>query len=304
MSSTYTGRHRPPTRAERRAMERRTRAPKSFGPGYALPTAAAATLVLTAAGATAAQASLGSLPTTSAQGALQAAPAADQAADQAAVADSAREQFATQLADTSTLNERRKASTGSVAQDQGRTQEKERVARKKEREEAAKKKAAAERSEESSASRSSARTSTSGASDSGSSEASGPESWVQPLENVVFTSPYGARWGRLHAGQDYAASIGTPLRSMSSGTVVYAGAMQGYGNTVDIKYWDGTVSRYGHMDSIAVSVGQKVSPGEVVGATGNTGRSTGPHLHVEIHPGGGEAIDPAPWFAERGLSLS
>lgn len=89
---------------------------------------------------------------------------------------------------------------------------------------------------------------------------------------------------------------------MSSGVVTYAGQMSGYGNIVQIRYWDGTVSYYGHMNSIAVRVGQKVQPGQFVGQLGNTGQSTGPHLHLEIRPGGGAPINPEPWMAARGIA--
>lgn len=125
--------------------------------------------------------------------------------------------------------------------------------------------------------------------------------WQLPLTNPVQTSGFGYRWGRLHAGEDYAASIGTNLVSMSTGTVVLASAQSGYGNMVQIRYWDGTVSYYAHMSGISVSVGQAVGPGESVGQSGNTGGSTGPHLHLEIHPGGGEAVDPLPWLASHSV---
>ncbi len=78
---------------------------------------------------------------------------------------------------------------------------------------------------------------------------------------------------------------------MSSGTVIAAGPMSGYGVYIDVKYWDGSVSRYGHLSSVSASVGQQVAAGDVVALSGNTGRSTGPHLHMEIRPGGGGAID-------------
>lgn len=132
-------------------------------------------------------------------------------------------------------------------------------------------------------------------------EAQAREQWVEPVAGCTRSSPYGARWGKLHAGNDFACAMGTPIKAMSSGTVVFAGDMGGYGRKVEIRYWDGTVSYFGHMDSFAAAVGDAVMPGEVVGYSGNTGRSTGPHLHLEIHPSGGVAIDPVPWLQERQL---
>lgn len=127
------------------------------------------------------------------------------------------------------------------------------------------------------------------------------EKWVMPIAGATFTSGYGMRWGRMHEGDDFATPVGTPLAAMSTGTVTVAGQESGYGNKVEIEYWDGTVSYYAHMNSITVSVGQQVAPGDVVGSSGNTGHSTGPHLHLEIHPDGGGAVDPAPWLRDHGL---
>lgn len=127
------------------------------------------------------------------------------------------------------------------------------------------------------------------------------EKWVMPIAGATFTSGYGMRWGRMHEGDDFATPVGTPLAAMSTGTVTFAGQESGYGNKVEIEYWDGTVSYYAHMNSITVSVGQQVAPGDVVGSSGNTGHSTGPHLHLEIHPDGGGAVDPAPWLRDHGL---
>jgi len=128
-------------------------------------------------------------------------------------------------------------------------------------------------------------------------------SWRLPITRPVLTSNFGYRWGRLHAGNDFAVSVGTPLAAMSTGTVVYAGEMSGYGNMVDVRYWDGTVSRFGHMSSVSVNVGQRVAPGQVVGLSGNTGHSTGPHLHLEIHPNGGPAVNPLPWLASHHVAV-
>lgn len=120
--------------------------------------------------------------------------------------------------------------------------------------------------------------------------------WRLPIRHYTLTSGFGQRWGRLHAGNDFAAPVGSRLVAMSSGTVTFAGAQSGYGNKVEIRYWDGTVSYYGHMDRVTAHVGQKVGPGSLVGYSGNTGHSTGPHLHLEIHPGGHGPVNPMPWL--------
>jgi len=124
-------------------------------------------------------------------------------------------------------------------------------------------------------------------------------SWQLPVKSYRLTSGFGRRWGRLHAGEDFAAPLGTALFSMSTGTVVFAGQESGFGNMVKIRYWDGTVAFYAHMSIISVTEGQRLEPGQVVGQVGSTGESTGPHLHLEIHPDGGAAIDPVPWLADR-----
>jgi len=120
--------------------------------------------------------------------------------------------------------------------------------------------------------------------------------WRLPIRHYTLTSGFGHRWGRLHAGNDFAAPIGSRLVAMSTGTVTFAGAQSGYGTKVEIRYWDGTVSYYGHMNRVTARVGQKVAPGTLVGYSGNTGHSTGPHLHLEIHPHGRGPVDPRPWL--------
>lgn len=132
----------------------------------------------------------------------------------------------------------------------------------------------------------------------------GPKAWVKPVASAyVKSSPFGPRWGRLHAGQDFGMPVGTPLRAMSSGVVTLAQSQGGYGLKVEIEFWDGTVAYYGHNSKLLVKVGQKVVPGQVVALSGNTGHSTGPHLHLEIHPKGGAAINPMPWLIARGLAM-
>lgn len=125
--------------------------------------------------------------------------------------------------------------------------------------------------------------------------------WVLPISHYRLSSNYGPRWGRMHAGIDFAAPIGTPLVAMHAGTVTFAGQQSGYGNKVEIRYTDGTVSYYGHMSSISVHQGQWVAAGELVGRVGSTGHSTGPHLHLEIHPHGGGPVNPYPWLTAKGL---
>ena len=125
--------------------------------------------------------------------------------------------------------------------------------------------------------------------------------WVLPLTHYVLTSPFGMRWGKLHAGEDMAAPIGTPIHAISSGVIVFAGVEEGYGNKIEIRHWDGTCSWYGHLSKIEVKVGQKVTPGEQIGLVGETGDATGPHLHLEIHPHGGGPVDPMPWLRAHGL---
>ena len=103
------------------------------------------------------------------------------------------------------------------------------------------------------------------------------------------------------ASRDSASRLDNRSSCKTTGTVIFAGVEGGYGNKVEIEYWDGTVSVYGHMSQIDVVVGQQLAAGDLVGLSGNTGHSTGPHLHLEIHPNGGAAIDPAPWLHAHGL---
>uniref|UniRef100_UPI003D81C684 Peptidase, M23 family n=1 Tax=Streptococcus thermophilus TaxID=1308 RepID=UPI003D81C684 len=122
---------------------------------------------------------------------------------------------------------------------------------------------------------------------------------VLPAEGR-FTSGYGPRWGRMHNGIDIANGIGTPIYSVMDGTVINAGPAQGFGKWVRVRHDDGTITVYGHVHSFNVSVGQRVTAGEQIAEMGNEGQSTGPHLHFEVRPGGGDAIDPVPWLKERG----
>ncbi|MFT3687549.1 DUF5930 domain-containing protein [Paenirhodobacter sp.] len=108
-----------------------------------------------------------------------------------------------------------------------------------------------------------------------------------PLEGGYrFTSPFGYRWGRLHAGIDLAGPVGMSVKVPADGTVIDAGWANGYGLMIRVQHDFGVSTVYGHLSKIRVKVGQKVSRGERIGDTGNTGRSTGPHLHYEIRVDG------------------
>lgn len=135
----------------------------------------------------------------------------------------------------------------------------------------------------------------------GASTAKAAFSYTAPVTGTRISSPFGPRWGRMHSGVDFAGPRGTPLRAVGLGTVTFAGVQSGYGNIVIMTLHDGTEVRYAHMDKIAVKVGETIARGETIGTLGNTGRSTGPHLHFEVRPGGGKAVDPLPWLAERGV---
>jgi murein DD-endopeptidase MepM/ murein hydrolase activator NlpD len=100
----------------------------------------------------------------------------------------------------------------------------------------------------------------------------------------LLTSGYGWRWGRMHQGIDIAADIGTPIYAAATGVVEFAGWNSGgYGNMVEVRHSDGSMTRYAHMNAVYVRAGQEVRQGEQLGEMGSTGYSTGPHLHFEVH---------------------
>lgn len=105
----------------------------------------------------------------------------------------------------------------------------------------------------------------------------------------------------LHAGLDLVAPAGTPIYATADGRVLRAGPTGGYGNMVEIQHADGLVTRYGHMQSIAVEAGQEVTAATVIGQLGSTGVSTGPHLHYEIRRAE-QPVDPMP-FLQAGQTL-
>lgn len=98
----------------------------------------------------------------------------------------------------------------------------------------------------------------------------------------AILSPFGMRNGRMHTGVDLARSYGSSVGAYNSGKIVRAGWFGAYGKCVDINHGNGIVTRYAHLSTISVSVGQSVSKGQSIGRVGSTGRSTGPHLHFEV----------------------
>ena len=101
----------------------------------------------------------------------------------------------------------------------------------------------------------------------------------------------------LHSGLDFRGPMGAPIHAAASGTVSFAGTKAGYGNCLEISHGNGMVTRYAHMSAFRAQVGQAVAAGDVIGAIGNTGRSTGPHLHFEVRIDD-RAVNPRP-FLER-----
>lgn len=117
---------------------------------------------------------------------------------------------------------------------------------------------------------------------------SGALAW--PVSGPV-TSGFGPRWGRMHEGIDIAVGTGTPVGAAAPGTVIYAGWLGGYGNLVVVDHGGGLSTAYAHNSVLLVGVGQSVSTGTVIARSGNTGNSSGPHVHFEVRVGG-RAVDP------------
>ncbi len=116
--------------------------------------------------------------------------------------------------------------------------------------------------------------------------------YIWPAKGVL-TSGFGMRWGRMHKGIDVANSTGTPVYAAADGVIEKSGWNNGgYGNMVDIRHADGSITRYGHNSKILVRAGQPVHQGETIALMGSTGFSTGPHSHFEVHPSGKGAVNP------------
>ncbi|MFH8978426.1 M23 family metallopeptidase [Streptomyces sp. NPDC017890] len=138
-------------------------------------------------------------------------------------------------------------------------------------------------------------------------------SWVDPVKQYKLTASFaqnGGMWASKHSGQDFAVPIGTNVVAAHGGTVVKAGGNgagdgPAYGNAIVIKHGNGTYSQYAHLSKVNVNVGQVVKTGQSIAKSGNTGNSSGPHLHFEIRttPNYGSAVDPVAFLRAKGVTV-
>jgi murein DD-endopeptidase MepM/ murein hydrolase activator NlpD len=138
-------------------------------------------------------------------------------------------------------------------------------------------------------------------------------SWITPVTHYKLTAGFnqaGSHWMNKHSGQDFAVPIGTAVHAVHTGTVVKAGPHgagdgDAYGNAIVIRHSDGKFSQYAHLSRIEVHVGEHVKTGEEIAKSGNTGNTTGPHVHFEIRntPNYGSAINPVTFLHEMGVKV-
>ena len=132
--------------------------------------------------------------------------------------------------------------------------------------------------------------------------------WTSPVNRVVFSAKYGQPGGwasGYHTGIDFVIPTGTPVYAVGPGTVVTAGYDSAYGNNVVIRHTDGRYTQYAHLSSLDVSAGQRVRGGKLIGLSGSTGNSTGPHLHFEARtaPGYGSDTNPLAYLRSHGVRI-
>lgn len=124
---------------------------------------------------------------------------------------------------------------------------------------------------------------------------------VMPADMRSISSGFGYRrdpfngHAAMHAGLDFRGPVGAPIHAAADGRVSFVGTKSGYGNVVEVSHGNGMITRYAHMSRFAARRGQEVKAGDVIGAIGNTGRSTGPHLHFEVRING-RAVNPRPFL--------
>jgi murein DD-endopeptidase MepM/ murein hydrolase activator NlpD len=129
--------------------------------------------------------------------------------------------------------------------------------------------------------------------------------YTLPLSDYRITAGFGsggAMWANLHTGLDFAAPSGTEVRAVTSGEIIFADWDGPYGNKIVVRQWDGTDLWYCHLSRFVMRSGE-VKPGDIIGRVGSTGNTTGPHLHLEVHPDGNDAVNPQTWLEEHGLTV-
>lgn len=141
----------------------------------------------------------------------------------------------------------------------------------------------------------------------GGCEQAGGGAWTNPLAGADYrkTAGFGqcsGLWSNCHTGQDMAIAVGTPVVAAAAGKVIYAGWGGAYGNLIKIQHADNVQTWYAHQDRFAVAEGAEVQPGQQIGYVGDTGNTTGPHLHFEVRLDD-EPIDPVPFMARKGANL-
>ncbi|MEV7596611.1 M23 family metallopeptidase [Kitasatospora sp. NPDC089797] len=132
--------------------------------------------------------------------------------------------------------------------------------------------------------------------------------WSAPVPDAPTSNPFGvpnrSYAAGYHTGVDFAVSPGTPVLAVGDGTVVSAGWDGAYGKEVVLRLADGHFAQYAHLSGLSVSAGQQVSAGQRIGLSGNTGNSTGPHLHFEIRTSNryGAVVNPIAYLSAHGVS--
>jgi murein DD-endopeptidase MepM/ murein hydrolase activator NlpD len=128
--------------------------------------------------------------------------------------------------------------------------------------------------------------------------------WILPVSGYHLTARFGdssGLWSHYHTGLDFAAPSGTPIHAVANGVVSSVGYDGAYGNKTVVTLGDGTELWYCHQTSFAVTTGQEIHAGDEIGYVGSTGNVTGPHLHLEVRPGGGDPVDPYAALVVHGL---
>ncbi|MFG2207063.1 M23 family metallopeptidase [Streptomyces sp. NPDC048638] len=132
--------------------------------------------------------------------------------------------------------------------------------------------------------------------------------WTRPVERYVLSAPFGgagSHWASSHTGQDFAVPVGTPVRAVGGGRIASLTCGDGFGISLVVRHRNGLYTQYAHLSAPLVRPGQQVVPGERIALSGDTGNSTGPHLHFEVRrtPYLGSGVDPVPWLRHHGVRV-